>query len=181
MIDACEKCGDSDIVKRYIEPKPVYAGSCFVRNTKEYMAYRCQSCGYVWRGPTLKSREAAREACRKAMSLYEDDPLAVAVWNAEATETERWLGETADRVILFSERNRIAAQADRIIAENHIEKSTEGVVAALSIIGALKRPCDTRKSGGCWVCDQCGQQESRELEAMCWKCGKGEMRFVEGR
>ena len=50
---SCAKCGDSDILKRYIEPKPVYAGSCFVRNTKEYMAYRCQSCGYVWRGPTL--------------------------------------------------------------------------------------------------------------------------------
>jgi len=49
---SCEKCGDADILKRYIAPKPVYAGSCFVRNSPEYMAYRCQSCGYTWRGPT---------------------------------------------------------------------------------------------------------------------------------
>ena len=49
---SCEKCGDTDILKRYIEPKPVYSGGSYRGKTKEYMAYRCQSCGYVWRGPT---------------------------------------------------------------------------------------------------------------------------------
>jgi hypothetical protein len=50
---SCAKCGDTDILKRYIEPKPVYSGGSYRGETREYMAYRCQSCSYVWRGPTL--------------------------------------------------------------------------------------------------------------------------------
>ena len=42
--------------------------------------------------------------------------------------------------ILFSERRKIAEQADSIMRTHNIARDTFGVMCALSIIGSLKRP-----------------------------------------
>jgi hypothetical protein len=49
-------------------------------------------------------------------------------------------GDCSGDQILFSERRKIAEQADSIMHAHNIARDTFGVVCALSMIGSLKRP-----------------------------------------
>jgi rubrerythrin len=98
------------------------------------------------------------------------------------------------RAVIQTRNNHIKHLEKRVErADAELESAKERIADLECITGlldALKEPCrhvaelerleaelKARDAEGSWVCSACGHTEYREREALCWKCGHGEMQY----